>query len=150
MDIKTHPSMTILYASHRTTFNKLNEHIGSSVNELYAEAVKQELMITGPIHWIYYGADGKPDTEFTLEIGLPVEAAPQNRSKFSSKQLSPFKCLRTEYVGDWEQIAPVYHQLIGYIHQNGLGMTGECRELYLNVDFGARQNNITEIQIGLR
>lgn len=147
MTIKTHPPLTVLYSTHRTTLKELQQFTGTVMKDLYGEAADKTL-ISGPVYWIYYGVDGKPDTVFTLEIALPIQGAFQP-SKFSVKELPAFKTLTHVHEGAWQQLYATYGQMIQHIEANKLPMKDECRELYVNIDFEKPENNITEVQIGI-
>jgi len=147
MTIKTHPPLTVLYSSHQTTIPGLKQFVGTIMKDLYSEAANNT-MICGPVHWIYHGMDGKPDTLFTLEIALPVQGAFKSQ-KFSIKQLAPFKTIVHIHEGAWEQLHTTYQQMMQHIETNKIPMKDECRELYLNIDFHEPENNITEVQVGI-
>jgi effector-binding domain-containing protein len=148
MEIKTHPAMTVLYSSHQTTIPQLSQFVAVVAKELYAEAAKNNALISGPQYWIYYGMDGKDDTVFTLEIAIPIQGEVKT-GKFKTKQLTPHKSVAHLHTGEWEQMPASYGQLLQHIGQNNITMTDECREVYLNVDFAHPENNRVEIQMGI-
>jgi effector-binding domain-containing protein len=147
MKIKTHPPLTVLYSTHRTTIQQLNQFVGTVMKDLYTEAANSTL-VSGPVYWIYHGMDGKPDTEFTLEIALPIQGKFES-SKFSIKDLPAFKTVTHVHEGAWEQLHATYGQMMQHIEANKIPMKDECRELYLNIDFQKPENNITEVQVGI-
>lgn len=148
MEIKTHPTVTVLYGSFRTTLNTLHQYIGTTIKDLQVEAVNQQVLVSGPVYWIYRGADGKPDTEFTLEIALPIQGKIVS-DKFKVKELPAFKALVHEHLGTWDGLAGVYGQLFKYIDDRRIPINDECREIYVNIDFENPENNITSVQMGL-
>ena len=149
MLVKTHPSMTVLYSTHQTTFSELGRFAGSTIKELYKYVVDLDLLICGPQYWFYYGVDGRPETRFTLEIALPVQGElPENPPPYF-KELPRFKCLSYRHEGAWEGLSEVYSKMMQTITERGLTMNGIYSEAYLHVDFISPDNNITEVQIGL-
>lgn len=148
MEIKTHPPVTVLYSSHQTTLNTLHQYVGTVLKDLLAEAAHQQLLISGPVYWVYHGSDGKPDTEFILEIALPVQGM-STSGKFAVKQLPAFKALVYEHVGAWEDLPSVYGQLLKFIDDRKIAINDECREIYVNIDFQDPRNNITTVQMGV-
>lgn len=148
MEIKTHPPVTVLYSSHQTTLNTLHQYVGTVLKDLLAEAADQNALISGPVYWVYHGSDGKPDTEFTLEIALPVQGM-STSGKFAVKQLPAFKALVHEHVGAWEDLPSVYGQLLKFIDDRKIAINDECREIYVNIDFQDPRNNITTVQMGV-
>jgi effector-binding domain-containing protein len=142
------PSMTVLYSSHRTTIPQLEQFVAVVAKELYAEAVQQNALVSGPQYWIYHGMDGNPAREFTLEIAIPVQGTISN-SKFATKVLSPYKSLNHLHEGAWEKMPDTYGQILAHIDANKIAMTDECREVYWNVDFQNPANNRVEVQMGI-
>lgn len=140
--------MTVLYSTHQTTIGQLGQYIGQAVKALYAEAAKNEVLVAGPAYWIYYGMDGHPDTVFTLEIAIPIQGKIVD-SRFATRELAPFKAACHVHEAAWSRMSDAYAQLMQFIASKNLGMTGECRELYLNIDFEHPENNLTEIQVGI-
>lgn len=149
MIIKTIPPMPVLFFTTRTTLKDISKFVANVAQELYAEANRQGLLPTGSIHWIYTGADGKPDTEFTLDIALPVNLVPAETGEFGFKQLPAFECAATVHHGAWDHLFEAYDRIIGDVYANGRSMTGVCREQYLYMDFANPVNHITEVQIGI-
>jgi len=148
MEIKTHPAMTMLYSTHRTTINQLNQYVGTVVKELYAEAVLNGVLVSGPAYWMYYGMDGQPETVFTLEIAVPIQGK-ITASKFATKELPAFKAASHVHENGWTKMPATYAQIMQFIAMNNLRMTGEFREIYWNIDFENPENNLTEVQIGV-
>ena len=147
MTIKTHPPLTVLYSSHQTTLQDLGKLAGTVMRDLYVDAAASST-IGGPVYWIYRGADGKPDTVFTLEIALPIQGKFPS-SKFQIKELPAFKTLAHIHEGTWDQLYATYAQMMQHIEANKIPMRDECRELYINIDFEKPENNITEVQVGI-
>ena len=147
MTIKTHPPLTVLYSTHKTTIPQLNQFVGTVMKDLYAEAASSTL-VCGPLYWIYHGLDGKPDTVFTLEIALPIQGKFQS-SQFSIKDLPAFKTITHIHEGAWEQLYATYGQMMQHIEANKIPIKDECREVYINIDFQKPENNITEVQVGI-
>lgn len=148
MEIKTHPSVQVLYSSYRTTIPQLNEFVGHVAKALYAEAARLGVLVSGPQYWVYHGMDSNPATVFTLEIALPVQGEIGD-SKFSVKELPAFKYLSHWHQGVWDKMPDTYGEILQHIEQHKIPMTDECREIYYNVDFVNGDNNRVEIQLGI-
>ena len=149
MQIKTQPSMTVLFSTHETSLRELLKYVGTAVKELYKQVVELDLLITGPQYWFYYGADGKPDTRFTLEIAIPVQGKLPAVLPSNIKQLPPFKCLSAVHEGPWDDLSLLYPKMMQYIGEKGLPLNGIVSEAYQQIDFAAPENNLTEVHIGL-
>ena len=85
--------ITVLAFTAKVTLKELQQFVRVKARELYTDAVQSNLEIAGPVYWIYYGMDGNPQTEFELEIAIPVVSGEHYEGKFSIKKLKPFKCL---------------------------------------------------------
>lgn len=146
MHIRTYPPLTVLSSIHQTTIAQVHE-FGPVMAELYAEAGRKSF-INGPLHWIYYGMDGNPDTVFTLEIAVPVRKAFQS-SGFRVKELDFFKAITFPHEGPWEQLPGSHAQIMERLAEHDIPVTNECREVFLNINFEEPEKNVTEIQIGV-
>lgn len=149
MQIKTQPSMTVLFSTYETSLSELSKYVGIAVKALYKQVVDLDLLITGPQYWFYYGADGKPDTRFTLEIAVPVQGKLPAILPANIKQLPPFRCLSAVHEGPWENLSQLYPKMMQYIGGKGLSLNGIVSEAYQQIDFAAPENNLTEVHIGL-
>jgi effector-binding domain-containing protein len=141
--------MNVLYCTFQTSLLTIHDKIGTVARDLYAEAARQHLLVTGPVYWFYYGADGGPETIFRLEIAIPVSGIPEANETFLFKELGSFKCLSVLHEGAWSDLKNTYGQLFEKVGRDGLAMNDICREAYINVDFSRDECNLTEVQIGL-
>jgi effector-binding domain-containing protein len=144
-----YPAMNVLYCSFETSLLTLHDKIGTVARDLYSEAARQHLLVTGPVYWLYYGADGVAETIFKLEIAIPVSGIPETNDKFLFKELDSFKCLSVLHEGPWSDLKQTYEKLIAKVSIDNLAMNNICREAYINVDFSRDECNLTEVQIGL-
>jgi len=150
MKTKTIQPIHVLYFETRTSFKEIFQYVRVEARKLYQDAVRNELEITGPVYWIYDGADGQPDTAFTLTIALPVtKPSHPIDSPYNLKQLEAFGCISAELYGNWDGLANTYGALFGEIMSQKLNMSGQNREIYVNMDFENPERNITEVQIGI-
>ena len=118
--------------------------------DLFKEAAAQDLTVTGPVHWHYFGFSGDESKDFTLEIALPIADFPQEYDgRFHFKRTEPFRCVATTHEGSWYEIPKAYGKLMEFIMQQKLMPNAINRELYVNADFKDPEANVTEIQIGI-
>lgn len=132
--------------SVRTSLKTIGEHVKVLPESILVEMNPKGFKPEGPQVWIYLGADGNPDTEFDLLVGFPVSERALDENIVALKN---FKCVSAIHKGDWASFSETYCKIIEELMQKGLQMTGECREIYHQVDFENVENNITEIQIGI-
>lgn len=150
MQTKTIQPIHVLYFETRTSFREILQYVRIEARKLYQDAVRNDLEITGPIYWVYDGADGRPDTVFTLTIALPVTPPSYTiDSAYQLKQLETFECISEELYGSWDGLVNTYGALFGEIMSQKLAISGQSREIYLNMDFENPDRNITEVQIGI-
>jgi len=108
---------------------------------------KKGFECSGPQIWVYNGADGNPSTDFELLVGFPVA---NEAMDVDITALEEFNCVTLIHEGAWHKLSESYHKIIVEVTQQGMQMTGECREVYHQVDFENEKNNVTEIQIGIK
>ena len=150
MKIKEVKPINFIYFRTETTLKELGNflHVGQ---ELFHEAVKHDLMITGPVHWHYFNFSGDEQKPFTLEISLPVGNVLQSYDgKFHFKRTGPFKCAVHHHEGSWLEIGKSYGELMAYIAQQNLRPLEVSREIYINADFQHPESNTTEIQVAVQ
>lgn len=147
MEIKQVKQTKVFGKEIKTSLAKIAEHVKVLPESIASDMIQKGMSIEGPQVWIYNGADGNPDTEFDLLVGFPVA---QDKMDKDITALEDFKCATTIHKGDWANFQQAYCAIIGEITQNGYQMTGECREVYHKVDFENVENNLTEIQIGVK
>jgi effector-binding domain-containing protein len=149
MQIKEIKPISFLYFRTETTLGELGTFVGGVAKDLFREAVKHDLSVTGPVQWHYFGFTD-PQKPFTLEIALPVdEVLPEYDGAFHFKRTEPFKCLTLVHEGSWLEMTQSYGKLMQHIAGQKLQPVGVNREVYMNVDFSHPEANVTEIQIGI-
>jgi Transcriptional regulator, effector-binding domain/component len=149
MQTKEIKTITVIRFSCQTNLSGLSRYVRVKARELYQSALKNNMEITGPVYWVYHNMDGNPETLFTLEICIPVQASEFNDEQFKLMKLPAFKCLSATLYGDWVGMPNVYGELINHALNSGYQLTGTSREVYMNMDFETSENNITEVQIGI-
>ncbi len=117
--------------------------------ELFEEATRLGLTITGPIQYIYTGVTGNETNEFQLDIVLPISAPLALPEPFDYRRIAGFSCVAYTYVGHWENLPAVYDQLFAQLYGGGRKNDGHVREAYIHVDGENPESCVTEIQIGL-
>lgn len=119
--------------------------------DLFREAVRWDLHISGPVHWHYFGFTGDDTKPFTLEVALPVDRViPDYDGPLHFKRSESFRCVSIVHEGGWLRIPDSYGKLMTFIAAHGLKPVAANRELYINADFEDPDANVTEIQIGIQ
>lgn len=150
MQIKEVKPVNFLFFRTETTIAQLSNFLPVA-KELFKEAVRLDLWVTGPIHWHYYEFTGDETKLFTLEIALPVAALPEQYDGiFHCKRTEPFRCASAIHEGSWFEIPHTYGKLMEFLSSSNLVPNAVNRELYINADFNNPEANVTEIQMGVQ
>ncbi len=149
MQIRTTQPIHVIYFEVETTLTEMVQYVRVKAKQLYQEAVKNNLEITGPVYWIYNGADGQPNTPFTLTIAIPIAHYAIIDSEFQIKTLDAFRFVSKIHTGAWNRLGETYCLIFSELSVKEPAVSGETREMYINMDFENPEGNLTEIQIGL-
>ena len=105
MQVKTTPPLHVLVFRTQTSLTELDKYAITVPKRMYAEAARLGLLVSGPLYWRYLGADGRPETIFTLQIGLPVEKPgslhPADNAGFTFEEWPAFYGLTLVHEGAW-------------------------------------------------
>lgn len=148
MEIKTQEPVKVLFKSVQTTLKTLKENVGETPDKFYEVAAQANLTPSAPQYWRYLGADGNPDTVFTMEMGLPI-SGDGHPAEFGIKEYPSFKYVSAIHNGPWDTISTTYGKIIGWLKMNRYNMANECREVYMVVDEANPENHRTEVQVGI-
>jgi effector-binding domain-containing protein len=150
MQLKEINPINFLFFRTRTKVSELGRYVGIVARELYRDAALNNLEISGPVYWNYFGFEGDESKEFTLEISLPIAEIPKNyEGKFRVKREESFHCVSIIHEGSWFDMPLSYAKLIKYLDGHQLKSVSVNRELYINMDFNNPAANVTEIQVGI-
>jgi effector-binding domain-containing protein len=150
MQIKEIKPINFLFFRTETKVSELSQFLPVG-QQLFAEALKNKLFISGPVHWHYYGFNGDQSQPFTLEISIPVsDVVDEYDGPFHFKRTDSFRCVSMVHEGSWFEAPVSYNKLMEFIKQQNLQTIAANREIYVNVDFNDPSANTTEIQIGIR
>ena len=151
MQIKEVKPINFLYFRTITKTGELGRYVGIIARSLYRDAALNDLEVTGPVYWNYFGFEGDEQKSFTLEIALPVAEIPDAYAgKFKFKRTDTFPCLSLIHEGSWYDLPQSYSRLIQYMKEKQILPAVETREVYVNIDFVNPEANITEIQMGVQ
>jgi effector-binding domain-containing protein len=149
MEIKELNRVFVYYKQITTTLKEINNFVGDTPAKVAEEAIKNGFKIVGPQIWNYIGADGNPDSKFTVDICFPIEGVFDNIDS-NIKNLEGYKSACYVLKGPWSELSNAYSVLIGEMGKQGFKPSDTCREVYHLCDFENPQNCITEIQMGIQ
>jgi predicted transcriptional regulator YdeE len=149
MEQKQEKSKQFFYQEGKTTLKGLVNYADAQIPGVLEQVAKVGLAVTGPMEFIYFGATGDVNNEFTLHIALPVAEQKIIPAPYQIKQVPEFKCLSVVHKGNIADIGATYDQVFAQIQAQKIVPNGEIREVYHLYKDHASAENVTEIQIGI-
>ena len=149
LSVKEVESFTALCFTTHATLQTLSQYAPVVAQNLYREANRLQLDITGPIQWIYTGVNGGETNEFRLDIVLPVRQSGDSSDEFTYQTFPPFRCASYTHTGPWSDFGELYNVLFAQLYRNGYQNDGRVREVYSTIDMENSANCVTELQIGI-
>lgn len=143
------PPLPFFYRSYEVNMAGMLPLVRTATLEMYQQAIAAGLEVSGPVQWHYHQFDGKPETIFRLDIGLPVTATAPVPAPYKCEILPAFDCVSAQHEGGWDKLGSTYGKLTGAIQALGIQMSGYNREQYFQYDFSQPDQNITNVQIGV-
>lgn len=150
MELKKVEETLVAIHSLRTSLSKISEVVGVMPNLMYEQLKQQGIEAVAPQIWNYVDCDGKMDTEFTLEICIPVNQKGENTEIIYFDKLRSLSCVSHLHKGAWSEFGSVYEKLFSDIAIEEHKATGNCREVYHHCDFEDQSKCVTEIQIEIQ
>ncbi len=147
MDVKKVDKTRVAVHRFKTSLAKIHEAVGVKPQMVYEELIRQHIEPIAPQIWNYIGSDGKLDTQFTLEICIPVSKIGEDNHLISFRNLNEFKCVTHMLKGPWSELGNTYDKLFQQIKRVEIIPTGNCREVYHHCNFEEQDKCITEIQV---
>ncbi len=143
---------TTLVAVHslKTSLSTIHKAIGVIPNKVMESIGEQKISVVAPQIWNYIGCDGTMDSEFTLEVCIPVDKKGSDTEFITFKNLPESACESHMHNGPWSDFAQLYPKLFGELEKEGKTPTGSFREVYHHCDFEDQTKCITEIQIEVK
>ncbi len=149
MELKLIKPISFYTFSAKVDFMEMMQYVRVMAQNLYGSAIDNKLEITGPLYWIYNGMVDM-ESKFDLDICLPVTHSETESKEFKIKTRTEFKCVSAIHTGTWFGLKNTYDKLSHFMEEKGYQPSGENREIYINMDFDEEDNNITEVQIGIK
>jgi effector-binding domain-containing protein len=147
---RTDQPIHFIYRQTTTTLATMSDFIEDSNQAFEAKTKSGDCRPSGPMVFVYEGADGNPDTEFTLKIGVPIPADQKPIEGFEIVDLPKFESVSSVYCGPMSGMKDAYGQLIGELFQMGYEPTSISRETYFHFEGMDSENDITLISVGVK
>lgn len=142
--------MRYLFKQSKTTLATMGPFI-ESFNEAIMAGVKAgKLSPDGPPVFVYEGADGNPDTQFTLKVGVPVREDQKPLDGFEIVELPKYESVSSVYCGSMAGMGEAYGKLFGELMELGYEPVGTSRETYLHWEGMDSENDITLLSVEVK
>lgn len=114
-----------------TSLRRIGDDIGTGFGSLMQVLAREGVSVSGPPLIVYHDEIDE-ETDGDVEICVPVGSAVSGGSQVYGRELEGGTMAATVHRGPYQEIAPAYHTLIGWISQHGHEIAGPPREIYLN------------------
>jgi effector-binding domain-containing protein len=110
----------------------------ATVGKEIPEAFRELMQAIEPVGYgegapgVVYLGDVGPQTEWEMEIFIPVAAPFEPPEGMEVKTLPGATCASTVHRGPYEECGPAYEAVTAWIHEQGYEPAGPPQELYLN------------------
>ncbi len=151
MKKKIIPAQKALVKTVRTSLKNIVAGIGNWPDQLMADANKNGLSIAGAMVYIYKGCGDNPDTEFELQMCLPVVDCTSYKGAFEAKEIPEFPCVESIYVGSMPDLAQKgWATFMNEAASEHTNFSEEAREVYVQwFGFDSHENQVL-LQMGLQ
>ena len=127
---ETTPQLVAATKVH-TNLSEIGDDIGAGFGSLMMAFGREGIAPSGPPLIVYHDVIDE-ETDGDIEICVPVNAAISGDADVYSRELEGGSMATAVHHGPYEQIAPAYHTLTGWISEHGHDIVGPPREIYLN------------------
>lgn len=114
-----------------TTLSRIGNDIRTGFGLLLQALGRERVAASGPPIVVYHHMIDE-ETDGDVEICVPVAGAISGDSAVYGRDLEGGTMATTVHHGPYEEIAPAYHTLIGWISEHSHEIAGPPREIYLN------------------
>lgn len=120
------PALTIRI---HTSMHGIGELFDAGFREIAALLRSQDLMPAGPPFARYYNMD---TDVVDVEFGYPVPESAAGHGRVVRSRTPAGRAATCIAIGPYDEIEPAYDALMKWIADNGLTLSGESCEIYLN------------------
>lgn len=122
---------TIAAVKVHTTLKKIAEEIPTGFGAVVQAMGSAGLAPAGPPLLVYHDVIDE-ETDGDVEICVPVNGQIDGVSEVYTRELEGGSMASTIHHGPYQEIAPAYHTVTGWISEHGHEIAGPPREIYLN------------------
>ncbi|VAW07348.1 Transcriptional regulator, MerR family [hydrothermal vent metagenome] len=115
----------------RTNLRRIGDDIGAGFGTLMQGLGRAGIAPSGAPLIVYHDVIDE-ETEGYIEICVPVDRSIPNAAEVYTRELEGGAMASTVHHGPYQEIAPAYHTLTGWVSEHGHELAGPPRETYLN------------------
>ncbi|MEJ2748487.1 MAG: MerR family transcriptional regulator [Anaerolineae bacterium] len=104
--------------------------LGLLYQELFAALGQHDVVPAGPVMGIYYDEEYK-ERDVDIETAVPVTGGSLPKGRVVLRELPGAQMASLVRQGPYDDFAPAYQALMGWIEANGYRIVGPNREIYL-------------------
>jgi len=123
--------MTILATRLHTSLARIGEDIPQGFGTLMAAMGKLGVQPVGAPLIVYHDIIDE-QTDGDIEVSVPIASVIDGKGDVYGRELEGGTVATTVHQGPYQEIAPAYHTIIGWISEHGHEIAGPPREIYLN------------------
>lgn len=112
-----------------TTYHRLPKTIGDAFASLSKYLTEHAVFAEGP-RYVKYA--GQPAHDFPIEVGIPVASDAPVVPGFEAASLPSGRAVTCLHRGHYSDLPHAYRALEKWVSAEGIRLTGEAYELYLN------------------
>lgn len=151
MEQKVIHSQIAIAKTVKTNLKNIVAAIGDWPMKLWGEIGRHNLQVAGASVYVYKGCNENPETEFTLQMCIPVVDLSAYKGEFEKVELQEFPCIESLYIGSMPDLGPKgWHPFMNEAISQKAKFTTESREVYIKwVDFQSSENQVL-MQMGIQ
>lgn len=131
LGIESYPAIEALTLSGSGTFEQTATMLGEFYGRIFAEVAAQQLQPQG-MPFAYYTNLDMTSMTCDMVAGIAVSAGGKSSGDIKFIKFQPFKAAKAIHTGPYEEMEGSYNTLGKYAADNGLEMTNDSWEFYIN------------------
>lgn len=146
VNLKDVADQTVAAVRKHTNLSSIADDLQTGFGEIMAQLGPAGTPVTGAPFVVYHAVIDE-QTAGDIEICMPVADAPEFDGDVVRVDVPAHLVASTVHRGPYNELAPAYHTLTGWIQEHGHQIAGAPREIYLNDPRSvASQDLLTEVQ----
>ena len=129
IEVKDIDAQNALVMKADVPMSTISEKMGEIYKTLFTYVGENGIQPAGPAFAVYYSWE--PEGNIVFEAGVPVASETEGTNEIIYKEFPVMKAVSTLYTGSYENMEPVYNDIMKYIEENELESTGNSWEIYL-------------------